>query len=219
MNIPDAPPALRQLLRRLLAEASTEITQHKYTPAADEWFAGRVIGSFGGGDFGPYSSAEDAIVGLVRRVWQLYDETREERDAAEAEARELRDELTCVKRSKTMVQIPSLESVLAADDGLVREVLAARQLGQLRYEQVTYTTPAGSDGVLFDAFMLPGAELISAEIDAAPAPGRLVELRIGDRSLLDGGLAPADLLAVAQLVRDDSFYAALERWADEDASK
>jgi hypothetical protein len=80
LNIPDAPPALRLLLRRLLTEADTGIGQHRHDPRPDEWFAGR--GDCG--DHGPYTSPEDALVGLVRRLWRDLDEARAERDAAEA---------------------------------------------------------------------------------------------------------------------------------------
>ena len=86
MHIPDAPPALRSLLRRLLAEADTGISQHLYTPHPDEWFAGR--GDYG--DLGPYESAEAAIVGMVRYLWRELDEARGERDALAAELAELR---------------------------------------------------------------------------------------------------------------------------------
>jgi hypothetical protein len=85
MNIPDCPPVLAPLLRRLFNEAETEITQHEHSPRSDRWYAGRTIGALGGGDYGPYASAEDAIVALVRTLWTRYDEVRAERDQAEAE--------------------------------------------------------------------------------------------------------------------------------------
>lgn len=90
MNIPDAPPALAPLLRRLYAEASTEITQHEHTPAPDEWYAGRVIDGYGGGDLGPFPSAEDALIAMVRYLWRELDEARAERDALGTELAELR---------------------------------------------------------------------------------------------------------------------------------
>lgn len=83
MHIPDAPAHLRPLLRRLLAEADTGISQHLYTPHPDEWFAGR--GDYG--DLGPYDSAEAAIVGMVRYLWRGLDEARSERDALVALAK------------------------------------------------------------------------------------------------------------------------------------
>lgn len=97
MHIPDAPPALAPLLRRLYAEAETEVTQHAHSPAPDEWYAGRTVGTLGGGDFGPYPSAEDAIVATLRRLWAALDDARDERDRAEAEARELAAELAAVR--------------------------------------------------------------------------------------------------------------------------
>lgn len=86
MHTPDAPPALAPLLRRLLAEADTGILQHKHTPAPDEWFAGRSDC----GDWGPYPSAEDALIGLVRHLWRALDEARDDRDQAWDEIEQLR---------------------------------------------------------------------------------------------------------------------------------
>ena len=102
MNIPDAPPALAPLLRRLLAEAQVEVTQHEYRPSVDAWYAGLVLpgpggGLLGGGDLGPFASAEDAIVRLVGWLSERYDETRAECDAAEAEAQQLRAELAAFR--------------------------------------------------------------------------------------------------------------------------
>ena len=85
----DAPPALATLLYRLLAEADTGISQH-----AGAWYAGRGDNV----DYGPHASAEDALVALVALLWQRYDETRLERDFAQAEAHELRTALAEARR-------------------------------------------------------------------------------------------------------------------------
>ena len=82
LHIPDAPAELRALLQRLAVETGFEVSQHNHTPSADEWFAG-----LGGGDAGPYPSAEDAIVGGVRWLRSLYEEAARERDEAESELR------------------------------------------------------------------------------------------------------------------------------------
>lgn len=87
------------LLRRLLAEAETEITQHKHDPQADEWYSGRVLGALGGGDRGPFNSPEDALIDLVRNLWERYDEVRAERDRAERTLQHLISELGQTSRS------------------------------------------------------------------------------------------------------------------------
>jgi len=89
MHVPDAPPALATLLRRLATEADTTIAED-----AGAWHAGRGDN----GDYGPHASAEDALVALVALVWQRYDETRAERDFAQAEAHELRTALAEARR-------------------------------------------------------------------------------------------------------------------------
>jgi hypothetical protein len=89
--IPHAPATLRPLLQRLLDEAALNVSQHHYTPAPDEWF---------GGDSGPYESAEDAVVGGVRWLRRLYEEAREERDAAERENRQLRTALKSLQAER-----------------------------------------------------------------------------------------------------------------------
>ena len=81
------------LLRRLLTEASTEIAADAHTPAG--WYAGRVLpgpggGQLGGSDYGPYPTAEDALIALLRAVWRRLDE-------AEAEARQLAAELAALR--------------------------------------------------------------------------------------------------------------------------
>ena len=85
LNIPDAPPELRQLLQRLAKDTGFEVSQHNDTPYPDEWFAG-----LGGGDAGPYRTAEDAIVGGVRWLRGLYEEAAREREEAQAELRLLK---------------------------------------------------------------------------------------------------------------------------------
>jgi hypothetical protein len=89
MNIPDAPAALVPLLRRLFDEANTGISQHAHAPRPDVWYAGH--GRYG--DFGPYASAEDAVVGLVVNLWERLEEVRQERDLLEAMRDSLRAEL------------------------------------------------------------------------------------------------------------------------------
>ena len=89
MHVPDAPPALATLLYRLRAEADTTIAPH-----AGAWYAGRGDN----GSYGPHASAEDACVALVRHLWERYDETRLERDFAQAEAHALRTALAEARR-------------------------------------------------------------------------------------------------------------------------
>lgn len=89
MNIPDAPTTLAPLLRRLYKEANTGISQHAHSPRPDVWYAGQ--GRYG--DFGPYASAEDAVVGLVVKLWERLDEVRQERDLLETMRDSLRAEL------------------------------------------------------------------------------------------------------------------------------
>lgn len=123
MNIPDAPPALAPLLRRLAAEAETEVTQHEYTPEPDKWYAGRTLDGLGGGDHGPYDSAEAAIVALVRHLWTRYDEVCDERDRAEREAQELRQALSTADARAVV-----LRAELQAERG---EVAARLHRGEL----------------------------------------------------------------------------------------
>jgi len=117
VNIPDAPPALAPLLRRLLVEAHVEVTQHHYHPHPDAWYVGLVLpgpggGVIGGGDLGPFASAEDAIVRLVAWLVARHDEARAELAAAEAEARQLGAELAEVGPAVEMEQkIPISENV------------------------------------------------------------------------------------------------------------
>jgi hypothetical protein len=104
VNIPDAPPYLAPLLRRLATEAETEISQHEHTPAPTEWYAGRTLDGLGGGDFGPYGSAEAAIVALVRHLWERYDEVCDERDRAEQQVAQLREDTRHLRVALTALQ-------------------------------------------------------------------------------------------------------------------
>lgn len=81
------------LLRRLQTETDTYIRQHQTDPAPDAWYAGR--GPHG--DFGPYATPEDALIALLRRLWESFDDARHGRDMAEAEAAQLRAELTAIR--------------------------------------------------------------------------------------------------------------------------
>lgn len=89
MNIPDAPAALAPLLRRLFYEANTGISQHAHDPQPNVWYAGH--GRYG--DFGPYASAEDAVVGLVANLWAQLEDVRQQRDLLETMRDSLRAEL------------------------------------------------------------------------------------------------------------------------------
>jgi hypothetical protein len=72
INTPDAPPALRSLLQRLAAQpAGLVVSQHHTDPQPGEWYAGTMIGELGGGDLGPYPSAEDALVAGVAWLYEL----------------------------------------------------------------------------------------------------------------------------------------------------
>ena len=77
------------LLDRLRVEADTGISQH-----ASGWCAGRGDNV----DYGPYQSPEDALVQLVRHLWERYDEVCAERDFAAAEAHALRTALAEARR-------------------------------------------------------------------------------------------------------------------------
>lgn len=132
MNIPDCPPALRPLLRRLYAEAETEISQHEHTPAPDEWYAGRVLagpggGMLGGGDYGPYATPEEAIVRLVRHLWTRYDEVCDERDRAEAEAAEMRTAARLAAQTADRLQAQIAEASARAMKTEAAIATAARQ--------------------------------------------------------------------------------------------
>lgn len=73
MNIPDAPPALRGILQALGEHNGLVITQHEYFPEPNGWYAGIVADGFGGGDLGPYETAEEALVKGIQWLYGLYE--------------------------------------------------------------------------------------------------------------------------------------------------
>jgi hypothetical protein len=80
-NIPDAPPALRDLLMRLPDETGGfTIGQHHIDPRADEWYVG-----WNGGDIGPYNSAEAALMAGIKWLYSLYAEASAARQKADVE--------------------------------------------------------------------------------------------------------------------------------------
>lgn len=84
-----------QLIARLRA-AGVAVEPHR--DYADEWYAGTVAGGgLGGGDVGPYTSAEEALVGGVAWLVRLLYETQVERDGLATEARNLRTALDAVR--------------------------------------------------------------------------------------------------------------------------
>lgn len=73
MNIPDAPPALRSILYALPKDGNgLVVTQHAYHPKPDEWFVGIEHAGYGGGDLGPYQTAEQALIKGVQWLYALY---------------------------------------------------------------------------------------------------------------------------------------------------
>lgn len=79
MNIPDAPPALRAILQALPKDGSgLVVTQNEYNPQPDEWFVGIEREGLGGGDLGPYESAEEALIAGVQWLYDLYREGLDE---------------------------------------------------------------------------------------------------------------------------------------------
>lgn len=91
MNIPDCAPPLREILIRLLAEADLTISQHDLTPDPAEWY---------GGDWGPYTSAEEALVQGVKWLRGLYDQADQERNALLEENRHLRIALAALQQER-----------------------------------------------------------------------------------------------------------------------
>ena len=72
MNIPDAPPALRGILQALDDSNGLVISQHEHDPQPDEWFAGIAADGLGGGDLGPYETAEEALIAGIQWIYDLY---------------------------------------------------------------------------------------------------------------------------------------------------
>jgi hypothetical protein len=80
-NIPDAPPALRDLLARLPdATGGFTVGQHHVDPHPDEWYAG-----WNGGDIGPYDSAEAALIAGIKWLYSQYADASMGRDKAETD--------------------------------------------------------------------------------------------------------------------------------------
>src|SRR5689334_12556083 len=83
------------MLGRLRA-AGLVVETHIHLPG--EWYAGTITPEgVGGGDVGPYESAEDALVNGVRWIMALLSTTQFERDEAATEARQLRLALEAVR--------------------------------------------------------------------------------------------------------------------------
>jgi hypothetical protein len=73
--IPDAPPALRSILHALPKnDTGLLIHQHDHFPKPDEWYAGIVVDGWGGGDIGPFPTAEQALIKGVHWLYSLYAE-------------------------------------------------------------------------------------------------------------------------------------------------
>ena len=72
MNIRDAPPALRGILLALGDSNGLIISQHEHDPQPDEWFAGIAADGLGGGDMGPYKTAEEALIRGIQWIYGLY---------------------------------------------------------------------------------------------------------------------------------------------------
>lgn len=90
-NIPNAPPELRELLQRLHENGSLKVSQHNWDPRPDEWF---------GGDWGPYPTAQEALVNGVRWLRGLYDDADTERNELIAENRRLRIALEALQAER-----------------------------------------------------------------------------------------------------------------------
>lgn len=72
MNIPDAPPTLRPILQALGKSNGLVITQHRHDPQPNEWYAGIAADGLGGGDLGPFDTAEEALIKGIQWLYDLY---------------------------------------------------------------------------------------------------------------------------------------------------
>ena len=72
MNIRDAPPALRGILLALGDSNGLIITQHQTDPQPGEWYAGIEADGLGGGDLGPFETAEEALIKGIQWIYDLY---------------------------------------------------------------------------------------------------------------------------------------------------
>ena len=72
MNIPDAPPALRSILQALDENNGLIISQHETDPEPHEWYAGIFADGLGGGDLGPFKTAEEALIEGIKWLHGLY---------------------------------------------------------------------------------------------------------------------------------------------------
>lgn len=90
-NIPNAPPELRQLLEQLHQVAGLKVAQHNWDPRPDEWF---------GGDWGPYPTAQEALVNGVRWLQKLYDTANSDRNELIEENRRLRAALEALQAER-----------------------------------------------------------------------------------------------------------------------
>ena len=72
LNIKDAPPALRGILQALGDSNGLVISQHATDPQPDEWYAGMVADGLGGGDLGPFETAEQALIEGIHWLYGLY---------------------------------------------------------------------------------------------------------------------------------------------------
>lgn len=93
-----------QLLAALRG-AGLGVSQHRYTPQPDEWFAGGVdAAGHSHGDVGPWPSAEEALVGGVAWLVRTLETAEQERYAVTEQLQNVREELEAVKRALAACQ-------------------------------------------------------------------------------------------------------------------